>query len=64
MGEKSDGDKNATKKITVTLDEETLSWLRETYPDALSDQEAIRMAINDSRTIISSESISISDKPS
>ena len=61
MGDKSEADETATKKITVTLDTETLSWLRETYPDALSDQEAIRMAINDSRTIISSESISISD---
>jgi hypothetical protein len=61
MGDKSEGNETATKKITVTLDTETLSWLRETYPDALSDQEAIRMAINDSRTIISSGNISISE---
>lgn len=61
MGQDSEkSEENDTKKITVTLDTGTLEWCRETYPDALSDQEAIRMAINDSRTIIGADSISIS----
>jgi hypothetical protein len=38
-----------TIKTTVTLPEETESWLSETYPDALSTQEAIRMAISEAR---------------
>jgi len=40
-----------TTKITVTVDKETEEWLRSTYTDALSDQEAIRMAISDARLI-------------
>lgn len=38
-----------SEKMTATFKEETLVWLRETYPDAMSDQEAVRMAISDAR---------------
>jgi hypothetical protein len=38
-----------TVKTTVTLSEETEEWLHKTYPDALSLQEAIRMAVSESR---------------
>jgi hypothetical protein len=41
--------KEDNEKITVTLGEETLEWLRENYPDSLSDQEALRMAVSDAR---------------
>jgi hypothetical protein len=40
-----------SEKMTTTLSAESLEWLRETYPDAMSDQEAIRMAISDARTL-------------
>lgn len=40
-----------TRKINVTIGEDTEEWIRETYPDALSDQEAIRMAISDARML-------------
>ena len=38
-----------TEKTTVTIPEETVEWLTQTYPDALSLQEAVRMAISDAR---------------
>ena len=38
-----------TTKVTVTLSDETIDWLEKTYPDALSQQGAIRMAISDAR---------------
>jgi hypothetical protein len=38
-----------SEKMTATLNKETIEWLRETYPDAMSDQEAVRMAISDAR---------------
>jgi ABC-type nitrate/sulfonate/bicarbonate transport system ATPase subunit len=40
-----------TQKISATLNEDTVKWLEETYPDSLSNQEAIRMAISDARTL-------------
>ena len=43
-----DVDKTTTK-ATVTLSKDTVQWLEETYPDALSIQEAVRMAISDAR---------------
>jgi len=39
------------EKITVTLGKETIEWLRENYPDALGDQEALRMAVSDARHV-------------
>jgi hypothetical protein len=39
-----------TEKHTVTLSSETVDWLENEYPDALSIQEAIRTAISDART--------------
>lgn len=36
-------------QITVTLNEETKEWLMKNYPDALNDQEALRMAVSDAR---------------
>lgn len=42
--------KSETEKISATLSEETVEWLHTQYPDALSTQEAIRMAIQDART--------------
>lgn len=40
-----------TEKSTVTMSEDTKEWLVDTYPDALSLQEAVRMAISDARTV-------------
>ena len=40
----------STQKTTVTIPDETADWLIETYPDALSLQEAVRMAISDARS--------------
>jgi hypothetical protein len=45
MGEKE------TTKPSVTISTETEKWLHETYPDALSTQEAFRCAIADARKI-------------
>lgn len=33
----------------VSLNDDTYEWLQERYPDAMSDAEAVRMAINDAR---------------
>lgn len=33
----------------VSLREETMDWLKERYPDAMSDAERVRMAINEMR---------------
>ena len=46
---------NQTEKITLTLGVESLEWVRETYPDALGDQEALRMAIKDARAFNESQ---------
>lgn len=40
-----------TTKPSVTISRETEEWLHETYPDALSTQEAFRMAISDARMV-------------
>ena len=40
-----------TEKIGMTITIETKEWLLETYPDAASVQEAMRMAISDARII-------------
>ena len=38
-----------TIKISMTITEETEKWLSETYPEAQSTQEALRMAVSDAR---------------
>ena len=38
-----------TEKISMTVTVNSKEWLGETYPDAQSTQEAIRMAISDAR---------------
>ena len=38
-----------TIKISMTITEATESWLNETYPEAQSTQEALRMAVSDAR---------------
>ena len=40
-----------TAKITVTVAQNTLEWLEEEYPDGLSTQEKVRMAISDARQL-------------
>ena len=40
-----------TVKIGATVPAETVDWLRETYPDAKSDAEAVSMAISDARKL-------------
>jgi ABC-type thiamine transport system ATPase subunit len=40
-----------TEKITVTVAQETLEWLEGEYPDGLSTQEKVRMAISDARQL-------------
>jgi len=51
-----------TDKITVTVDEETIEWIQETYPEALSKQEAIRMAISDARLIRQNRDVFVMEK--
>jgi hypothetical protein len=38
-----------TKTISMTLTTNSIEWLEETYPDAQSTQEAVRMAVSDAR---------------
>ena len=38
-----------TTKVGVTLPDETVEWLRETYPEAKSNAEAVTLAISDAR---------------
>ena len=38
-----------TVKISMTITEATEKWLAETYPEAQSTQEALRMAVSDAR---------------
>lgn len=38
-----------TIKISMTITEATELWLSETYPEAQSTQEALRMAVSDAR---------------
>lgn len=38
-----------TEKISMTLTTNSIEWLENTYPDAQSTQEAVRMAISDAR---------------
>lgn len=40
---------NDTKTISMTLTTNSIEWLQETYPDAQSTQEAVRMAVSDAR---------------
>jgi hypothetical protein len=38
-----------TVKISMTITESTEQWLSDTYPEAQSTQEALRMAVSDAR---------------
>lgn len=38
-----------TVKISMTITKATENWLGETYPEAQSTQEALRMAVSDAR---------------
>lgn len=38
-----------TVKISMTITKATEQWLSETYPEAQSTQEALRMAVSDAR---------------
>jgi MoxR-like ATPase len=40
-----------TTKLSVTVPDSTVDWLRRTYPDAKSDSEAVSMAISDARNL-------------
>jgi len=40
-----------TTKLSVTVPDSTVVWLRRTYPDAKSDSEAVSMAISDARNL-------------
>ena len=40
-----------TAKITVTVAKDTLDWLESEYPEGLSTQEKVRMAIGDARKL-------------
>jgi len=41
----------STKKVTVTMNEETLDWLKENYPESTSNSQCVLMAINDARRL-------------
>lgn len=47
----TDGGDDGKQTTTFTFKPETRDWLLETYPDALSINEALRMAIADARLI-------------
>ena len=51
----------STKKISMTITVATERWLQNTYPDAASTQEAIRMAISDARIMQDGLELSIED---
>ena len=38
-----------SEQTKVAMNDSTYEWLEETYPDAMSDPERVRMAINDAR---------------
>ena len=38
-----------TVKISMTITYNTKEWIKETYPDAQSVQEGLRMAVSDAR---------------
>jgi hypothetical protein len=40
-----------TKKLSVTLPEQTVEWLEERYPDAKSDSERVAFAVKDARDL-------------
>lgn len=42
-------DETETVKISMTITKNTREWLIETYPDAQSVQEALRMSVSDAR---------------
>jgi len=42
-----------TQKISITITEKSAEWLEQTYPEAQSTQEAIRMAMSDARKHVS-----------
>lgn len=43
------GKPKETEKLSMTLTTVSIDWLHETYPEAQSTQEAVRMAISDAR---------------
>jgi len=40
-----------TVKLSVTLPEESVKWLRNRYPDGKSDSERVAMAVSDARDL-------------
>ena len=42
-------DDTETVKISMTITKNTREWIKETYPDAQSVQEGLRMAVSDAR---------------
>ena len=42
-------DDTETVKISMTITRNTREWIIETYPDAQSVQEGLRMAVSDAR---------------
>ena len=42
-------DDTETVKISMTITKNTREWIIETYPDAQSVQEGLRMAVSDAR---------------
>lgn len=47
--EDTDMANNETQKISMTLTTKSINWLEQTYPEAQSTQEAVRMAVSDAR---------------
>ena len=43
------GKQKETEKLSMTLTTVSIDWLHDTYPEAQSTQEAVRMAISDAR---------------
>ena len=43
------GKSKETEKLSMTLTTVSIDWLHDTYPEAQSTQEAVRMAISDAR---------------
>jgi hypothetical protein len=46
-----DDDGTGTTKLSVTVRDSTLAWLRERYPDAKSASERVTLAVSDARKV-------------
>lgn len=58
------GERGPKGSTTFTFREATREWLLETYPEALSINEALRMAISDARLVRDDGGLEVRAEPS